>query len=229
MEREILIGICGGIGSGKDTVANYLVETRGFKCLSLADRLKSEIVDLLGLPYKNFFGTQEQKAERLRKLGVVPESFARFGGPWPDRVGKPWIARWVSEFIGTECFRAVYPYTWSDVIIKQIGHDRAQFRYMEGRNESAKKSMGEGSVLHVVPDVRFPDEFASIRATGGVVWRTYKIGDGDQGTTGHVSDMGWRREQVDATLTAVPGDLQALHDQADALLAELLEEEDDGG
>lgn len=212
-----MIGICGDIGSGKDTVANHL-EKWGFKKIGVANKLKATLMDVLGIQYRDFYGTQVEKSAPLAKFGLVPRVLGLFGGPWPERVGRPWLARWVLEFVGTECFRSVYPETWIDHVVGEVMEDRARFHYMRDRSESARKSMGAGHALHVVPDVRFPNEFTAIRAAGGVIWRTIKTGEGESERTGHASDEAWRGMEVDADLIAEPGDLPSLRRQADDLV-----------
>ena len=39
----MIIGICGLIGSGKDTIADYLVEQHNFQKMSFADKLKDAV------------------------------------------------------------------------------------------------------------------------------------------------------------------------------------------
>ena len=42
----MIIGICGLIGSGKDTIADYLVTNYNFKKLSFADKLKDSVATM---------------------------------------------------------------------------------------------------------------------------------------------------------------------------------------
>ena len=39
---QVIIGIAGLIGSGKDTVANHLIDQHNFKRIKFADKLKDE-------------------------------------------------------------------------------------------------------------------------------------------------------------------------------------------
>ena len=43
----MIIGICGLIGSGKDTIADYLIKRHNFQKLSFADKLKDRIQKLI--------------------------------------------------------------------------------------------------------------------------------------------------------------------------------------
>lgn len=222
---SFLIGICGGIGSGKDTVADFLV-TRGFKRLGLADDLKHLTASTLRIHPKYFFGTgpgdgQRWKNEPIEKLGLVPQSFLKFGGPWPCRIGKPWIGRWVLEFLGTECFRAVYDRTWIDKVLIVVQQDRLLHRRMEGASDVNVAAFGTGCVRHVIPDIRFGNEFEAIREAGGQIWQTKKLSsDGEEirVETGHDSDAEWRSIPPDKFLVAVAGDLVTLRRNADDLI-----------
>ena len=69
--KNVLIGICGDIGSGKDTVANHLTSAHGFRRVGLADRLKFVCAHVLSVDDRHFFGTQAEKAEPIEKLGRV--------------------------------------------------------------------------------------------------------------------------------------------------------------
>jgi len=42
----MIIGICGLIGSGKDTIADYLVKEHNFIKLSFADKLKDCVAEM---------------------------------------------------------------------------------------------------------------------------------------------------------------------------------------
>ncbi len=224
IHRDILIGICGDIGSGKDTVANHL-RNRGFRRLAFADHLKEVCAKTLGLDPSRFFGSQEEKAAPIFAFPPISPAVDSLGDPWPARVGSPWTGRFIAEFVGTECFRRISPNVWSDFVILQVEKDRELFAKMEGASEPAKMSMGAGYRLHVVPDVRFANEFTAIRDAGGVVWRTVRLNeDGSEHgeRTGHVSDMQWRDIPPDAYLIAASGELGALRTQTDSLLGDLI-------
>ena len=45
----MLIGVCGKAGSGKDTIADYLVKKYNFKKIALADPIKRMVEDVFVL------------------------------------------------------------------------------------------------------------------------------------------------------------------------------------
>ncbi len=90
-----IIGVCGFIGAGKSTVANYLVANYGFTRLSFAGTLKDTCAVLFGW-------------DRTRLEGATPEDRAWREQPdpfWSERFGKPWTPRWALQFVGTEVVR----------------------------------------------------------------------------------------------------------------------------
>jgi len=98
MTKPMLVGLCGGIGAGKGTVANHLERTHGFTTLSFATPLKEMVRDLFRLEDRHVFGTQEDKAEPLPHV------------TGPD--GQPRTARKLLEHMGTEGVRAMDPQWW---------------------------------------------------------------------------------------------------------------------
>lgn len=91
-----VIGLCGGIGSGKSTVARYLAVKHDFHQSSFAAKLKAICADVfapLGVKDSHFFGSQADKAEPIEKLGGV-------------------TGRRILELVGTEGFRAAYADVW---------------------------------------------------------------------------------------------------------------------
>lgn len=61
-EKElVVIGVCGAIGAGKDTVANILVDKFGFKRVAFADKLKEACRIIYSFSDEQLYGTQAQK------------------------------------------------------------------------------------------------------------------------------------------------------------------------
>ena len=71
----MIIGICGFIGSGKDTAANYFVAQQGFKRDSFAGALKDAVATV--------FGWDRELLE-----GLTPEARA-----WREQVDLWWAKR----------------------------------------------------------------------------------------------------------------------------------------
>ena len=143
----MIIGICGLIGSGKGTVADFLVEQRGFTKISFADKLKDGVASVFGWNREMLEGnTDESRAWREK---VDPY--------WSTELGKPVTPRLVLQLFGTDCMRnGFYDGIWVSLVKQQLlAHPETDF---------------------VIPDVRFENEADMIRSIGGKLWRV-KRGD----------------------------------------------------
>ena len=143
----MIIGICGLIGSGKGTVADFLVEQRGFTKISFADKLKDGVASVFGWDREMLEGnTDESRAWREK---VDPY--------WSTELGKPVTPRLVLQLFGTDCMRnGFYDGIWVSLVKQQLlSHPETDF---------------------VIPDVRFENEADMIRSIGGKLWRV-KRGD----------------------------------------------------
>lgn len=75
----MLIGIMGSIGSGKSTVADYLVKNHGFIEYSFAKPLK-QIAEILQFEHHQIYGTQDEKLEINKFWGISGREFLqKFG------------------------------------------------------------------------------------------------------------------------------------------------------
>ena len=138
----MIIGICGFIGSGKDTAANYLVGWHGFRRDSFAGALKDAVAAVFGWDRELLEGlTTEARAWREQ---VDPW--------WAERLNMPHLTpRWVLQYWGTE-------------VCRQGFHDDIWIAALENRLRTRAGHT-------VISDVRFPNEVASIRNAGGrIIW-----------------------------------------------------------
>lgn len=101
----MIIGITGAIGSGKDTVADYLIKNHGFIRLSFAGKVKDVAHIVCGW-------------DRELLEGLTKESRA-----WREEVDPYWgiSPRVALQRIGTEMFRThIHPDTWVKAVIRII-------------------------------------------------------------------------------------------------------------
>lgn len=81
MSTKLLVGITGHMGSGKTTVAKYLINQQNFVEKSFADPLKAACKALFLFSDEQVFGTQEQKATPdPRWFGCSPRTALQFVG-----------------------------------------------------------------------------------------------------------------------------------------------------
>ena len=138
----MIIGICGFIGSGKDTAADYLVNFHEFRRESFASTLKDAVAAVFGWDRDLLEG--RTKAAREWREQVDPW--------WANRLGKPQLTpRWVLQYWGTEVCRVGF-------------HDDMWIASLENKLRKSSDNV-------VISDCRFPNEIRSIREQGGqIVW-----------------------------------------------------------
>jgi len=184
----MIIGVCGFIGSGKDTVADYLVNFHEFRRESFANTLKDAVAAVFGWDRTMLEG--RTKTAREWREQVDPW--------WADRLKMPNLTpRWVLQYWGTEvCRRGFHDDTWI---------------------ASLENKLRNSSDNIVISDCRFPNEIASIRRAGGALPEWYdaavNVNRGPDGnmmwsssktkleSTGiHASETAWVGTQFDAEL-----------------------------
>lgn len=136
----MIIGIAGWIGSGKDTVAEYLVNTKGFQRESYAGPLKDAV--------SNVFGWNRQWLE-----GLTPDAREwreQVDLWWSERLNIPHLTpRWVLQQWGTDVCRKAF-------------HNDIWIASLENKLRDNKNNI-------VISDCRFPNEIKSIKKQGGIV------------------------------------------------------------
>ena len=137
----MIIGICGLIGSGKDTVANYLVDQHQYKRESFAGALKDAVASVFGWDRQLLEGATPEAREWREQVDTC----------WAERLNMPELTpRWVLQYWGTEVCRKSFH---NDIWIASLEHRLLQ----------------QDSDI-VISDVRFPNEVEVIKKAGGKVW-----------------------------------------------------------
>jgi len=138
----MIIGICGLIGSGKDTVAQYLIDNHNFVKLSFADKLKDAVAVMFDWNRQLLDGkTDESRAWREKE-----DAF------WTAETGRSITPRLVLQEFGTECMRnGFYDGVWVSLTKQHI--------------------LNNPTTNFVLPDVRFPNEAKMLYEIDGEVWR----------------------------------------------------------
>jgi len=138
----MIIGICGLIGSGKDTAADYLVGFHGFRRDSFANTLKDAVSAVFGWDRELIEGrTPEARAWR-EQVDIW----------WAARLGMPNLTpRWILQYWGTDVLRNHF-------------HDDIWIAALEAR-------LARRTDHTVISDVRFPNEIKAIKSQGGrIIW-----------------------------------------------------------
>jgi hypothetical protein len=136
----MIIGICGFIGSGKDTVADYLVNFHEFRRESFASTLKDAVSAVFGWDRTLLEGRTKEAREWREQVDPW----------WAERLDMPTLTpRWVLQYWGTEVCRKSF-------------HDDIWIASLENKLRNSKDHV-------VISDCRFPNEIQSIRNAGGII------------------------------------------------------------
>lgn len=138
----MIVGVCGFIGSGKDTVADYLVNFHEFRRESFANTLKDAVSAVFGWDRTMLEGRTKEAREWREQVDKW----------WADRLAMPTLTpRWVLQYWGTEVCRRAF-------------HDDIWVASLENKIRQSKDNV-------VISDCRFPNEVNAIRKNGGkIVW-----------------------------------------------------------
>jgi hypothetical protein len=141
----MIIGICGLIGSGKDTIADYLQNIHQFRRESFAHALKDAVAQVFGWDRELLEGrTKESRAWR-----------EQVDSWWANRLDMPHLTpRYVLQVWGTEVARRSF-------------HDDIWIAALENKLRKTQDDV-------VISDCRFPNEIKSIKAAGGIVIRVVR-------------------------------------------------------
>lgn len=141
----MIIGICGLIGSGKDTIADYLCNFEEFRRESFASTLKDAVAAVFGWDRILLEGRTKEAREWREQVDPW----------WAERLSIPNLTpRWILQHWGTEVCRKAF-------------HDDIWIASLENKLRSSKDNV-------VISDCRFPNEILSIKRAGGRIVRVVR-------------------------------------------------------
>ena len=141
----MIIGVCGFIGSGKDTIADYLTNFHGFRRESFANTLKDAVSYIFGWDRTMLEGRTKQAREWREQVDPW----------WSQRLNMPNLTpRLMLQLWGTEVCRRGF-------------HDDIWIASLENKLRTSTDNV-------VISDCRFPNEIKSIREAGGIVVRVVR-------------------------------------------------------
>jgi len=144
----MIIGFVGLIGAGKDTAADYLVNTHGFRRDSFAGTLKDAVAHVFGWDRTLLEGRTKEAREWREQVDPW----------WAKRLKMPKLTpRWVLQYWGTDVFRTHF-------------HDDIWIASIENKIRKTSDNI-------VISDVRFPNEIKSIHNSDGMVIRIKRGND----------------------------------------------------
>jgi hypothetical protein len=203
----MIVGVCGFIGSGKDTVADYLVNFHEFRRESFANTLKDAVSAVFGWDRTMLEGRTKEAREWREQVDKW----------WAERLAMPTLTpRWVLQYWGTEVCRRAF-------------HDDIWVASLENKIRQSKDNV-------VISDCRFPNEVNAIRKNGGkIVWvkrgklpswyeTALSANDGMMNAINamqtkniHASEWAWVGTKFDVELVN-DGTIQDLYDQIELTL-----------
>ena len=176
-----IIGLTGAAGSGKDTIADYLVEHHDFHKISFAEPLRRGLQAMFGIPMHML----QDRAIKHLPLNVL-------GGK---------SIREVMNTLGTEWGRENVA---DDIWLTTAGMKLTQLRAQASLGHNNVKGI-------VISDVRFYNERDWLEAQGGVVWHVRRPGNPYAlPPESHVSQQGLAIGLEDSVITN-DGDIEFLH------------------
>ena len=137
----MIIGICGFIGSGKDTIADYLVNLHEFRRESFANSLKDAVAQVFGWDRMMLEGRTKQAREWREQRDEW----------WSKRLKMDITPRWILQYWGTDVLRKNF-------------HDDIWIASLENKLRNIKDDV-------VITDCRFANEVDAIKHAGGVSMR----------------------------------------------------------
>lgn len=137
----MILGITGFIGSGKDTIADYLCTFYGFKRLSFAASLKDAVSAVFGWDREMLEGTTKSSREWREQKDEW----------WSDRLGRDITPRYILQ-------------QWATEVCRNGFHQDIWVASVENKLRNAKDNI-------VITDCRFVNEVKAIKNAGGITCR----------------------------------------------------------
>lgn len=185
-----IIGICGFIGAGKDTAADYLVNFHEFRRDSFAATLKDAVAAVFNWDRDLLEGRTKEAREWREKIDPW----------WAKRLDSPQLTP-----------RAILQY-WGTEVCRKSFHNDIWIASLENRLRNSNDNI-------VISDCRFPNEISAIKSAGGKViwikrgplpeWYDYAIDDNTGHRSGvmsrmwvdvHPSEWAWVGTEFDAVI-----------------------------
>jgi hypothetical protein len=197
----MIIAISGLIGSGKDTVADYLVNLHEFRRESFAGNLKNAMCEIFGWNRDMLEGRSKSSREWREQVDEW----------WATRLNMPHLTpRWILQHVGTDVIRGHF-------------HDDMWLASLENKLRKTDDDI-------VISDVRFKNEVKMLKDLGAVCievtrgdrpgWYQHAV-DGDieklETLKVHRSEYDWIGTEFDAVIDN-NGTLDELYKQVEDLI-----------
>lgn len=207
-----LIGISGKLRSGKDTVADHLVEKHGWVKLGMSDALHEAMMKLdpivdLRLKFEDHKGLRwwiikHLDGDAVRYTGTEPVHYATYVDKLGYVTAKENIeVRRLLQRLGTEVGREMF----GENVWVNLAADKIQALRNEGKNV-------------IITGIRFPNESLLIERLGGTRVLVERPGLEETALSSHASETSIDKDQVDVVIHN-DKDLEYLYATVDRLAA----------
>ena len=137
----MIVGLLGFIGSGKDTIADYLCTFHGFKRMSFASSLKDAVSAVFGWDRELLEGSTKSSRDWREQKDEW----------WSNRLDMEITPRWILQYWGTEVCRNGFH---NDIWVASVEH-----------------KLLKSTDNIVITDCRFANEVNAIKNIGGITMR----------------------------------------------------------
>lgn len=193
----MIIGLTGKLESGKDTIADYLVEKYGFDKVGFMDEMYRGVCGLFGIDLETALRWKDSQFGV--KVDITSNNMSQLG---PSLVRVEHVHLTWREFLqrfGTEMAREC----WDE----DFWIDRFERKYLEDST----------SDFLVVKDVRLNNEALCLGSHGGTIWEVLRPGkDGDS----HLTEAGIDERHIDGEIMN-NASLEELYETLDWWMKEL--------
>lgn len=198
----MIIGISGKKNSGKDLVADYIINTMFLKKNILiekrrfADKLKDMVCMLLNCSREQLEDREFKEKELGEEWWVIklPSSeIIPYLGDYPPFYKKYDVIkltpRLLLQLLGTECGRKIiHPDIWVSATFADYQPNGAPYNSLGDVFDDLKLCPSETKMPNwIISDVRFPNEAKAIKDKGGILIRVTRPGFEDTGQ--HLSEI----------------------------------------
>ena len=162
-----IIGLCGFKGSGKDTVADMLVNTSNYKKIAFANFIKNAAKELFDWDDTSFDSKNKEKVDDY--WGVTPRKILQELG---------------TEFLRVQCKDILS----MDFTLPNGEKHNATF-HIKRINKEVIKLLNNGNKNIIFSDIRFQDELDYIKKLGGIIIKVVRPSLSNNEFSQHISEQ----------------------------------------
>jgi hypothetical protein len=177
----MILGITGSAGSGKTTMANYIIKELGFIEIAFADPMKRFVQDLFAFSDDQIWGPSDSRNAPDIRYHMAD--------------GNLLSPRLALQTLGTEWGRNCYPKVWVDYALRtaktllDVNNIRNGYLRYDKKVGFVRSDVFKLPTGVVMSDLRFGNEIEGVHKAGGKVVRLKREGyTGNVGIKGHASE-----------------------------------------